>query len=983
MTALSFSDLVLPDYGRYFVTTAKTHKSGDVYFSPRFVYSPDKIITELSEYDTQLGNTNYYSPASFAKIGGNNRHPNLLAKRCLHADIDIGHPGFVMTQKEALDAINHLCATIGIPEPSVVVSSGHGLHVYWSVREEWTKKDIHDWQQISNGLVIAAQEHANGLAKDISKWTDRTALLRWPGTTNRKTSEHKPVIEIAGSYHRYPREAFDVLKTLAPPVAVTANRMPKPAEIEQVDASVMGDHCHVARKVIAQIEAGEAGIFKQWRHLITYACHTTQGVQWIDEISRRHPASYDQAELNRQAEYYLDRRINEGFNPAGCRTFANDAGCDYTKTCAACPLFLKTGATPLNLRAAQAIDVASVTSDILTELRVFASDNFAQPDYADGKDIAKGWAFYVMPSGQLGFTGPPREDGGVVGGTLFNHAWWPISRQDIGNNVTVYSLLRVTDVRQEYDEAGVSRNVVTAGRMMQVDGSAFSEPNALIRALSRVGIHVAGRGDKVLREAAWVYGTAASAAMIATADGASSFGWQPDGRFILGRGAFTDTGAVQPYSPQGALMTSNLEGHIASGAIAPEANLVGVIGAMSNVRRNLSRLGQAFVLAAYSAPLFKLVGLPGYMLLLAGPSGKGKTAIQRLLSCIYGMPNPAMITSKDTVSSWPQTLALYNSLPVTFDEFTHAGKSGANPMEEAHKDDFIFSVTNGRTKKVNTPEQVQRGGGGTWATLVIGSTNWDYIASLKARDMSDVSGAIMARVSQIELKDNLAQFDAWSQIERQFRENHGAFGALFMSALMAHRKEVSERLAAELEARMAAAIHTEARYKMMFLSSMMIAQSVLKSANIVDFSFSAAELAELLALDRLDVTKQEKTFEAPSVSDITSDQNLDAVDALLISLQDSILYYNEDAHGVQTPAAHGTIPRQVMGHSIKGPNELTFVLAKQGLLRSREAKNMTALPSILAGHEHIWYSLTQGMPPVECIRIRRRIDQPVITAGTP
>jgi|GEM_PF-5961282 len=113
---------------------------------------------------------------------------NVASMGCLWADIDVGatghkkenYPGSI---EEALAALSPY------PKPSLVVSTGHGIHVYWLFRERFlmarptgnaaASELAERWQR---WLLRGMQAH--GWTLDMT-W-DLARILRIPGTINRK-----------------------------------------------------------------------------------------------------------------------------------------------------------------------------------------------------------------------------------------------------------------------------------------------------------------------------------------------------------------------------------------------------------------------------------------------------------------------------------------------------------------------------------------------------------------------------------------------------------------------------------------------------------------------------------------------------------------------------------------------------------------------------------------------------------------------------
>lgn len=103
-------------------------------------------------------------------------------------DIDCGGGKPYATQSEAYDALAAFRDATGIPSPTLVVSSGAGLHVYW-VFERGIEPQ--EWTATAKRLRLACERH--GLAADHACTTDIVRILRPVGTHNHKTGSPRPV----------------------------------------------------------------------------------------------------------------------------------------------------------------------------------------------------------------------------------------------------------------------------------------------------------------------------------------------------------------------------------------------------------------------------------------------------------------------------------------------------------------------------------------------------------------------------------------------------------------------------------------------------------------------------------------------------------------------------------------------------------------------------------------------------------------------
>ena len=181
-----------------------------------------------------------------AGAGGYDLACQVRTVRCLWSDIDDCNP------TTALDR----CRTGGVPEPSIVVSSGHGAHLYWLFAEPCVIEDAYldpvktEWVQAGERCrPVRLDKHGNkvdptSLLGKQARWIqelqhniaaaiggdsthDLARLLRLPSTFNRKNEAKGPV-----------KVAFWTGESGAPTIRETALRIAKSKQIDLKDALV-------------------------------------------------------------------------------------------------------------------------------------------------------------------------------------------------------------------------------------------------------------------------------------------------------------------------------------------------------------------------------------------------------------------------------------------------------------------------------------------------------------------------------------------------------------------------------------------------------------------------------------------------------------------------------------------------------------------------------------------------------------------------
>lgn len=132
----------------------------------------------------------YITPNSFYKPQRNNN--NIRQLRSLFIDLDLREQ---MTFEKAIEEINLKVSQGKIPQPTMTVNSGRGIHLYWVI-EHAPKQAIHTWQELEDYLY----HQLKPLYADFSA-TDCSRLLRLPETLNSRNDQLCTVIDIGGNVY--------------------------------------------------------------------------------------------------------------------------------------------------------------------------------------------------------------------------------------------------------------------------------------------------------------------------------------------------------------------------------------------------------------------------------------------------------------------------------------------------------------------------------------------------------------------------------------------------------------------------------------------------------------------------------------------------------------------------------------------------------------------------------------------------------------
>jgi len=132
---------------------------------------------------------------------------NTIRLQALRIDSDFknGENGY-KDQTEAALALSLFVANSGLPEPSIMVHTGGGFHIYWPFDKPLTRDE---WAPLAYALSAATQKL--GFRCDTNVTVDAARILRIPGTLNYKYDPPRNV-----TLHRYEDRVFTRAELEAP-----------------------------------------------------------------------------------------------------------------------------------------------------------------------------------------------------------------------------------------------------------------------------------------------------------------------------------------------------------------------------------------------------------------------------------------------------------------------------------------------------------------------------------------------------------------------------------------------------------------------------------------------------------------------------------------------------------------------------------------------------------------------------------------------
>lgn len=269
---------------------------------------------------------------------------NVYKLKTFIADIDCGEKkaaegkGYI-TKNEAIKDVNLFLREHGLPLPTMILDSGHGLHLYWALTEAI---DAATWT--ATATMLAALFKAGGLLVDPARTKDSASVLRPVGTTNRKDPDKpKPVvIKYRGGLVSF--ENFSCAVTAAADklgIGAPAGAIVTPAQVRTCidnsdlvsapeyppsDADSAANHCAQLQRFR---ETGCDESEPTWHAAIGVVKHCTKGEELAHDWSRKSDR-YDRKETQGKIDNWTTgpttcNKFRE-LDPKGCE------GCNHTCT---------------------------------------------------------------------------------------------------------------------------------------------------------------------------------------------------------------------------------------------------------------------------------------------------------------------------------------------------------------------------------------------------------------------------------------------------------------------------------------------------------------------------------------------------------------------------------------------------------------------------------------------------------------------------
>jgi len=673
MDTLEFLNTILSSEGQYYVGF---HDSAHGMRQVRL-----KSIAEVADV-IERGKSKkcniFVGTASFEPDTTKRSQECVLHKQAFYLDLDCGPSKTYSTQQDAAHAAVTFVNATGFPRPTLMLSSGHGVHLYWILDEPLIGKA---WGEVARRFKDYVR--AQGFVSDPAVTADSARFMRVPGTMNYKDAANPTECKVIKNYGgTVTIEQFGGALPGTPASNVvsmfgTANGFDsmmqtggdKPRYFKEIINS-----CGVAKH--HHETGGKDADYHEWFSMLNLLAFCEDGKDYYHHVSFDHP-SYDEATVDAKwREALIAKDVGKLAGATTCKTFRDS--CEGI--CSACPHFTEEGSP---------IKFGSPTHN---------------PDELP-------WGYhYVKPCG--------------------------MGRQD-GDEVKRILDYKVEDFRALVDEDGTQymQFVLQAGGPMN-KRTKCKMPLDEAKDKRLFSSNVAGAGvimhDKQFNELRglttnWFQKIEREKG---TLPAVKNYGWvelDDEHAFVLGEtvhqadgSSFTtvppDKQVAQMYTPKG---SEEKWRSLANDALRAEHIETEIIFA-----------------SAFAAPLVHFTGVPSCIIsAISSKSGTGKTLAMRLAQSVWGDPVRGINSMNDTYNALGKRLGIGKNLPAYWDEVRVTSKQGQAFV------DFLFQCSQGREKQrmradTTIHEQME------WCTMLTCASNTSIQERIAQVDTSTIAGTL-------------------------------------------------------------------------------------------------------------------------------------------------------------------------------------------------------------------------------------------------
>lgn len=728
-------------------------------------------IVDFCNNSSRSGVNAYMALASFRSPAGGRKQQNTLAMKCLRCDIDADKRDAEGNLKagvyaDAKAAMAGLVVAIraGVPAPTILVSSGKGLHVYWVLSLTVTPEQ---WAPLSQALLQALV--SNGVMTDAPKTTDAAAVLRMPGTLHVASGATVTILSKDGPVYN-PDELAGKLGVavknnpapVLPALPMTVDHsFDAPAALKPTAANIV-ENCW-------QIASMGRGSYHQWFYGMCVLKRCADGLEWAHKLSAEDPR-YEASTTDKK---FRDASADM---PVTCQKFAqcNPEGCEG---CA----FRGSVRSPVQLYKADINKEPEKEETPVSEAPTGEIQRLVIPDHYDYPRVPIMSQAYSVDSNGITWHKTEKGPDGFVQRDIL------LCTSQLYYKHGVYAYQDERPTRSHIFEA-----VHPNGRVEEVRFDIDTDLGDGVRKWFANANMFPTLGAKAGGSALLDFMNAYLSSVVHTPKAKeiptfNQFGWtefaDPENKALKHKGFVTGSGVITANGMMDARLDEKIERYGKTELTNKGSLEAWKIGA--NMYKTLNQpLGQLAVLLSLVSPLLKYgIGeaQSAILSIWSSESGKGKSHVLRAAASVWGDPSQQFVSRMASVSLRGFKLGKFQHIPVFFDEMTDVSDNDMYGL--------AYTLTGGKEKDKMHSSGGNRIETGSWSTTSFITSNRSF-KSVIAHKAGD-SDATLQRIMEFECdfqdySDNPEVTKYIDLCTTLLGQNYGVAGPEFMYQLLKH-----------------------------------------------------------------------------------------------------------------------------------------------------------------------------------------------------
>ena len=680
---------------------------------------------------------------------------NTKAARSLFLDIDVDpdtdkkYP----TQAAGVLALREFVKATALPAPTIV-SSGGGLHVYWSLDEDMPSED---WRPLAALLKSAANAH--GLKIDPSRTTDSASVLRVPGTINHKKTP-LPVQILRGGVPTSAEKLRDILSA----VAGTQQAALFPGQQRSFSGFEDNTTLHTAPPPSMKALISACG---QVQHVIRHAAtlpeplwyaalgvvrHTAQGDAAAHKISQPYPG-YTQTYTDEKLHYLASK----GIGPTTCEKF-DELNPGVCGTCA----YRGSAKSPLVI--ARKVDELPPPKIAPQQPTPTVSITPAVP--------AAPFPYRRTPSGifiESTVKGKDDEPDFVEQVKILSHDFFPVRRYK--------------DMRREAEMHLWVADLPHVGQIeLALPADAMYDNKKLSGLLAHRGVFV--NSKMVPQVSSYMVAYIKQLQSVSAPEVLrTALGWNDTlNEFTFPSHVLREDGTQAPITLDHAAASSLV-------AVTKDGTLERQVELLKFFKHTNYTPNQFAICAALGSPLFYMTGHHGVVVNMSGPPGASKSTTLYTGAGLWGHPVKLTIngtTRGATANARDNRIMALSNLPVMVDEITQM-----SPRDAA---ELAMSITQaeGRLRLDSTGAE-RRVTQGNKSTIMLSTANTSLYNLIAAHRADGVAESVRVIELTFSTQNVHTKVEADDYLE-DLKHNYGHIGERFMQYVVTHREQVHAKV---------------------------------------------------------------------------------------------------------------------------------------------------------------------------------------------